>query len=77
MFIKYKILSNKHKKEMACISCLVSLLLTFVIPLKLTHTALQTKTDTKLWSIYWLVYTFFAGIFWLIPFLGEYDIGFM
>lgn len=57
---------------MSCISCFVSLLLTLVIPLKLTHQALQAKTDTKLWSIYWLVYTLFTGIFWLLPFLDQY-----
>ena len=59
----------KQFQIMSCISCLVSLLLTFVIPLKLTYSSLSAKTDSKIWAIYWAFYTLVHGIFWLIPFL--------
>lgn len=58
---------------MSCVSCLVSLLITVIIPLKLSYEAIKDRKDakdTKLWAIYWGFYSLFNGIFWLVPFLS-------
>lgn len=58
---------------MTCVSCLVSLLITVLIPLKLTYHAIKDSKDakdTKLWALYWAIYSLFNGIFWLAPFLS-------
>ncbi len=57
---------------MSCVSWIVSLLLTFVIPLRLTYKSLQDTKDTKLWGTYWAFYTLITGLFWLLPFLEMY-----
>lgn len=58
---------------MTCISSLVSLLLTVIIPLRLTHRAVKNNDSTKVWAIYWAFYSLFNGIFWLLPFLSGYN----
>lgn len=57
---------------MSCVSCLVAFLLTIIIPLKLTYSAVKENKETKLWGIYWAFYSLINGIYWLVPFLSEY-----
>lgn len=57
--------------RMSCVSWIVCLLLTFIIPLRLTYKSVKENKETKLWGIYWGFYTLIGGLFWLLPFLEE------
>ena len=39
---------------------IVSILFTVLIPLKCTYTSLITASDTKLWGLYWAIYSFIS-----------------
>lgn len=56
---------------MALVPCLIYFALTVVIPLKLTFSAIKNNEGTKLWAIYWAIYTFISTLFYYVPFLGE------
>ena len=54
---------------MAFVTCLIYYVLTVFIPLKLSYTAVNDNKDTKLWAIYWAIFTFFSALFYVAPFL--------
>lgn len=56
---------------MSCLSCVIAFILTVLIPAKLTYDAYKSKSNVKLWAIYWAIYTLINGLFWLAPFLSE------
>lgn len=57
---------------MGLISCLVYLLISVVIPLRETYRSVRDSRGSKVWAIYWSIYSLFNGIFCLLPFLASY-----
>ena len=55
---------------MAYIAYIINIILTLVIPLKLTYdSVVKQKNDTKVWALYWCIYHMIASLIWLVPFL--------
>lgn len=58
---------------MSFVACVIYFVLTVVIPLKQTVTAIRENKETKLWAIYWAIYSFIGAIVWMMPFLDKYS----
>ena len=50
------------------LTCIIYLVLTVFIPLKMTHHSLSTPTklDNKLWGVYWSIFAIFKTLQWNI-----------
>lgn len=50
------------------LACAIYLILTVLIPAKMSHHALSTPTklDNKLWAIYWAIFAIFKSLQWNI-----------
>ena len=54
------------------LTCLIYWILTFIVPLRFTYTALKEQSDPlqlKLWANYWCYYSILLLIKQLLPFL--------